>query len=253
MKQKYFLLTVVFFMLGLTKSHAGWYQCFNYEGTIGKYPITLSIQITENYFGEKGKKEFNINGVYKYDKYNNPIKLEGTLKDNKIQLYESYNGKVSATLEFNFSEKISNGYWTNLESKKVLPLSLKYSSKLIDTDEEDVFESIDILQLHSLKDYYFIGTYSKDSNETRARMEKLKIVNKKDNSVFQIIDFNDLGYKVGNVITIIYQNIKINNSIKNKINVWCDVGRMGGWFTLSFNKQKNKFITNYELNIDGPN
>lgn len=253
MNQKNFSLTVIFFILGLTKSYAGWYKCYNYEGTIGKHPIALSFQITEGYFGEKEKKEFNINGVYKYDKYNNPIKLEGILKNNKIRLYESHNGKVSAILEFDFSKKTSIGFWTDLESKKVLSLNLNYDSKLIDTNERYIFKSIDILQLYSLKDFYFIGNYSKNKGELRAKMEKLKIINKKDNSIFQVIDFNDLDYNVGNVITIIYQNIEINDVIDNKLDVWCDIGRMGGWFTINFDKQKNKFITNYELNIDGAN
>ncbi len=242
---------VILVLLGLTKSYAGWYTCYNYKGTLGKYPITLSIQVTEGFFGEKGKKEFNLNGVYKYDKYNNPIKLEGILKDNRIRLYESHNGKVSAILEFDFSKEISNGYWTDVATKKVLSLNLKYHSELIDTHEEYFFEHIDILQLQALKDFYFIGSYSKDKGEMRARLEKFKIINKKDNTVFQIIDFSDLDYTVGNVITIIYQNIEINDFKKNKLDVWCNVGRMGGWLTLNFDKRKNKFTTNYVLNIDG--
>ncbi|MGJ8659994.1 MAG: hypothetical protein ACSHWV_09070 [Cellulophaga fucicola] len=253
MKQKYLLLITVFLILGLTKSYAGWYQCYTYEGTIGKYPITLSIQITEGYFGEKDKKEFTINGVYKYDKYNNPIKLIGTLKNNRVKLYENYADKESAILEFEFSEKFSKGYWTDLKSKKTLPLNLTYVSKLIDTSEDESFKNVEILQLNSLKDYYFIGIYSKEQSTHKAYMSKIKIIKKQDNSVFQVIDFNDLDYSVGNVITVIYQNIEINDLINSKLDIWCDVGRMGGWFTLSFSKEKNKFISNYELNIDGPN
>ncbi|MCL5244457.1 hypothetical protein M4I21_01465 [Cellulophaga sp. 20_2_10] len=253
MKKKFLLLSTVFLILGLTKSYGGWYQCYNYEGKIGEYPITLSIQITEGYFGEEDKKEFTINGVYKYDKYNNPIKLIGSLKNNRIKLYENYNDKESAILEFEFLEKISKGYWTDLKSKKTLPLNLTYVSKLTDKSEDASFENVEILQLHSLKDYYFIGVYSKEQDANRVYMSKLKIIKKRDNSIFQMIDFNDLDYSVGNVITIIYQNIEINDLVNNKLDLWCDVGRMGGWFTLSFSNEKNKFSSNYELNIDGPN
>ncbi|ADV51273.1 hypothetical protein Celal_4029 [Cellulophaga algicola DSM 14237] len=256
MMKRVFLLMVLFSILGLVKTYAGWYQCYNYKGTVGNYPITLSIQITEGFFGEKDKEIFAINGVYKYDHYNNPIQLEGVLnlKNNKIQLFEKFNDAQTATLEFNFSENIVTGTWTSLQNQKTLPLNLEYVSKLMDTSDADVFENIEILQLNALKDYYFMGVYSKkEAASVRANMQKLKIMNKHDNSVFQIIDFKDLEYNVGNVITLIYQNIEVNNLSENKITVWCDVGRMGGVFTIQFDNLKNKFISDYDLTIDGPN
>lgn len=248
---KYFLLFVIYFALGLSKSYAGWYECYNYEGTIGKYPITLSIQIRDGYFGAEDKKDFNVIGVYKYDKYNNPIKLEGKLKNNQIRLYEYDKGKESAVLDFEFSENISLGIWTNTKSTKTLPINLKYISKLVDTSEFDTYENVEILQLNSLKNFYFIGVYSKKQDEMSAYMDKIKIVSKQDNTLFQEIDFKDLDFKVGNAITIIYQNTEISDLINNHLIVWCDVGRIGGFFTLRLNKQRNKFVTNYELNIDG--
>ncbi len=252
LNQRY-LLIIVFFAIGITKSHAGWYECYNYKGTIGNYPITLSIQITEDYFGEKDKKEFNINAVYKYDKYNNPIKLEAILKNNKIRLYENHEDQQTAVLEFDFSEPISTGYWTNSKNKKRLALNLKYISKLNDKTGNDVFEAVEILQLYALKDYYFMGVYSKGENEMRARMERIKIMNKKDDTLFQIMDFNDLDLSVGNIVTIIYQNITVNDFNNSQVYIWCDVGKMGGWFELKFDKQKNKFISDFELKIEGPN
>ncbi|WP_103867319.1 hypothetical protein [Aquimarina sp. I32.4] len=251
MLKKSVLLTILFLTFGITETYAGWYKCYNYKGTIGKHPITLSIQITEDYFGEKDKKEFNLNGVYKYDKYNNPIKLEGILKNNKIQLYEIYNDKNTAVLEFNFSENKLIGTWKNLQNKKILPLELKYTSSLNDTSDVHTFENVEILQLNSLKDYYFIGVYSKTKDDQRVRMKELKIINKQNDLVFQVLNFNNLEYAVGNVVTIIYQNIEVNDFINKKLDIWCDVGRMGGWFTINYHK--NKFISNYKLNIDGQN
>lgn len=44
----------------VTKTYAGWYECFSYKGNIDKYPISLSLQIKEGYFGEKSKENFNL-------------------------------------------------------------------------------------------------------------------------------------------------------------------------------------------------
>ncbi|MGO4920263.1 hypothetical protein [Maribacter spongiicola] len=251
MSNKPVLLFTLIFILAITKTYAGWYKCYTYKGTIGKSPITLSIQVTEGYFGIKDKQGFNVNGVYKYDKYNNPIKLEGILKNNNIQLYEIYDDKKSAILEFNISEDSVIGTWRSLQNQKTIPLKLKYISKLIDTSDDNVFENIEILQINTLKDYYFVGIYSKNKNEERARMLTLEIFNKRDNSLFQVLDFSDLDFGVGNVITIIYQNIEANSSTNNKLDIWCDVGRMGGWFSLYYDDHKRQFIPNYELNLDG--
>ncbi len=237
----------------MTNTYAGWYKCYNYEGTIDKYPISFSIQITEDYFGEKGKKDFNINGIYKYDKHNNPIKLEGKIdfKTNKACIYEVINNKNTAAFEFYFSENTLNGTWTNLSTKKILPLHLNFLSKLVDTSEEDKFENIEIIQLNSLPDYYFIGIYSKVNGESRAKMDRLKIIRKNDNSIFQILDFSSIETETGNVRTIIYDNVEVVDVKTKELSIWNNIGRMGGYLTVKYNFKKNKFKVNPKPTIDG--
>ncbi|MBS7256310.1 hypothetical protein [Flavobacterium branchiicola] len=249
------IVTVLAFLLVITNSYAGWYECFGYKGKIDKYPISLSFQIKEGYFGEKNKKNFNLIGVYKYESHNNPIRLEGKLdfKKNKVLLYEINNGKYTATFEFEFSKDKSVGVWTNLATNKQLSLELSNTSILIDQIEENEFNNIEILQAASFTEFYFIGEYSKKENYDKAQMDRLKIINKKDNTVFQIIDFSKIKTLTGNIMTIIFDNVEIIDTKKKQFIVWNDVGRMGGYLTITFNSKTKKFKLDPNPVIDGPN
>ncbi|WP_264550614.1 hypothetical protein [Flavobacterium sp. N2038] len=253
MKKK--IVAVLIFLMIITNTYAGWYECFSYKGKIDKYPISLSFQIKDGYFGEKKKKDLNLIGVYKYDNYNNPIRLEGTIdfKKNKVLLYEISNGKYTATFEFEFSKEKCEGVWTNLSTNKKLPLELTNSSILIDQIEENKFCNIEILQAASLAEFYFVGVYSKKENHDKAQMDRLKIISKKDNTVFQVIDFSKIETLTGNVITIIFDNVEVFDPKKKEFIVWNDVGRMGGYLTITFNVKTNKFKLDPNPTIDGPN
>ncbi|MCC9074286.1 hypothetical protein LNQ49_22085 [Flavobacterium sp. F-65] len=247
------LKIIVLLIFGTTNTYAGWYKCYNYKGTIDKYPISFSIQITEEYFGEKAKKAFNINGVYKYDKHNNPIKLEGKIdfKNNKAFIYEIQNNKNTAVFEFNFSEKECNGTWTNLTTKKVLPLHLSFISKLTDTSEKHTFNNIEILQSNSLTDYYFVGIYSKKPEVDRAQMDKLKIIRKSNNSVFQTLNFSKIETQTGNVMTVIYDNVENVNLKTKTLIISNNIGRVGGYLTVEYDSKTNSFKIDPEVSIEG--
>lgn len=255
MTKRLLTIFILLLTLGLTKAYAGWYECYNFKGTIDKYSITLSLQVRQGYSGEKDKKDFNIFGVYKYDKHNDPIRLEGKInfKDNKVLLYEISNNKYSATFEFDFSEIKSNGIWKNLSTNKTMPLQLNFVSKLIDTLEENQFIGIDILQANSLVDFYFVGNYSKTSGDNRAQMNRLKIIKKKDNTVFQTIDFSKIDSPTGNVMTIIFDNVEVINQRAKKISVSNSAGRMGSDLQIIFNSKTKKFKLNPDPIIFGPN
>lgn len=247
------LKIIIFFIFSITNTYAGWYKCYNFKGTIDKYPISFSIQITEDYFGEKAKKGFNINGVYKYDKHNNPIKLEGKIdfKNNKAFIYEIQNNKNTALFEFNFSENNCNGTWVSLTTKKVLPLHLNLVSKLFDTSKETAFETIEILQFNSLTDFYFVGVYSKKIGADSATMNKLKIIRKNDNSIFQILDFSKIETETGNLMTVIYDNV-MNADIKTRqVLISNNIGRVGGYITVNYTSKTKKFKISPEPTIEG--
>ncbi|MDJ1470412.1 hypothetical protein [Xanthocytophaga flava] len=249
------ILSLLFILfLCITQVQAGWYECYTYKGSISKYPITLSIQVRDGFFGEKDKKDFNLIGVYKYDAYNTPIRLEGKLnrQTKKVVLYEVNDQKQRITFEFEFSEKMSTGVWKNLSTQKTFPLHLNYVSKLIELTPESAIVNNEVLQTNSLENYYFIGIYSKQPGEDRVHMDKLKIINKKDNTLFQIIDFSSVETQTGNIKTIVYDNVEVYNPHKKEFLVWNDIGRMGGYLTVAFNPKTQKFELDPEPQIDGP-
>jgi hypothetical protein len=255
MTKRILTILTVLFVLSITRVYAGWYECYNFNGTIDKYPISLSIQVLKGYFGEPDKKAFNLIGVYKYNNHNEPINLEGKLdyKNNKVLLYEISNKKHTASFKFEFSESECNGVWTNLSTNKQLPLHLTYVSKLTDTAETDQFNNIQILQYSSLKELYFVGVYSKIAGERRAQMDKLRIIRKKDNSIFQVIDFSEVDTQTGNIWTIIFGNVETFNATTNEFKVWNNIGKMGGLLTIKFNTKTQKFKLNPNPIPDGPN
>jgi hypothetical protein len=249
------IFTILLFLLtaSTTNVYAGWYACYNYKGTIDKYPITLSIQVNEGYFGEKAKKDFNIIGVYKYDKQNSPIRLEGKMneKDNTVMLYEIHQNQQTAVLEFVFSEQECTGTWKAVSDKNALALHLHFVSKLIDTVPENQAENIEILQMNALKDFYFTGIYSKKEGQDKAQMDYLQIIRKKDNVLFQTIDFSAIETTTGNVSTIIYENVEITDLKTKSVTVWNNIGKMGGYLTIRFNAKTQKFKLNPKPFIEG--
>lgn len=249
-------ISVLFVLLsiGLSPVYAGWYQCYNFKGTIDKYPISFSIQVKPGYFGEKKKKDYNIIGVYKYDKHNQPIRLEGKIDftTNKALLYEINNNSYTASFSFDFSTTTCKGSWQNLQNNTTLPLQLQYVSQLVDTTESDQSPAVEILQAASLKDFYFTGLYSKKAGDDRAQMTELNIINKKDNTLFQVIDLLLVETQTGNVATIVFDNVYMTDDKAKKILVLNNVGRVGGYIIIYFDPKTKKFILNPEPIAEGP-
>jgi hypothetical protein len=245
---------LVLLSIGLSPVYAGWYQCYNFKGSIDKYPVTFSIQVKPGYFGEKEKKHYNIIGVYKYDNHNQPIRLEGKIDftTNKALLYEINNNRYTASFTFDFSVTSITGTWKNLHNNSTLPLTLQYVSQLVDTAESDQFSGIEILQAASLKDFYFTGLYTKKAGDDRAQMTELNIINKKDNTVFQAIDLLLVETQTGNVATILFDNVYITDDKAKKILVLNNTGRVGGYVIIYFDPKTKKFVLNPEPIAEGP-
>lgn len=116
--------------------------CFSaqisYEGKIGDYPVEMVLNMNED----------SANGVYVYSKYNNPIFIHGSFKEEKLTLFESESGKNTAQFIFeNFDENKDeiSGNWTNLKKGNA---SLKVYLKKKDNQNE-------ILQAESTEQFYF--------------------------------------------------------------------------------------------------
>lgn len=246
-----FIIFLTALILTSVKTFAGWYNSYNYVGSIDKYQVTLSFQIKEEYFGEPTKKSYNVIGVYKYNKFNNPIRLEGIF-DQKTQVLKIYeiglNSQVSATFNLNFSSQKLTGSWNN--GKGSLKVNLQLVNKLSDLSDE-AFDDVNILQFPSLKNYYFIVVYAKKSKSTRAYMSALKIIKKESNETFQTLNFENIETPTGNVMTIIYDNITIGKG--NNFLVSNEIGRVGGYLNVRFNVKDRRFVLNPEPVAEGGN
>ncbi|MVN90490.1 hypothetical protein [Mucilaginibacter aquatilis] len=239
------MLRILFFILfcATTNAYAGWYECYNFEGTIGKFPITLSMQVRKGYFGEPAKKKFNVIGVYKYNKYNSPIRLEGIFdeRSKQVTLYEVSGKSYSAVLQFVFSEKQCPGSWQNKATVNKLRVSLTFVSKLLDLEPEQVFSGVDILQAQSLTRFYFIACYNKVSGADKAVLSELKIFQKNNGKIFQVIDLSNVEDAIGNIMTIIYDNLEVVDAEKQKVGLSRNVGNDQAPLIIEWNASSKRF------------
>ena len=248
MKVKILLL---FFFLIAVKGFAGWYEVYNFTGKIDKFPVTFSLQVRSGYFGESEKKDNNVIGVYKYDKFNNPIRLEGKFdqKNNRIEVYElDAKDKISATFSLILKSKTLSGTWKN--NQKQLNVTLQLKDKLSDLANEQ-YQNIEILQYQTLKDYYFVGIYKKDSKSKDAVMRDLKIINKKTNQTFQTLNFDAVETPTGNLMTIIFDNVSAD--ITNDFIIFNSYTRVGGYLMVKYNSAKKRFVLNPVPIAEGEN
>ena len=98
----------------------------SYTGFIDKYPIEL---VTDIYSDGVGR------AIYTYTKYDEPIVIDGQLKQKKLVFFEKdKSGKNKATLTFdNFDAKSKQleGVWKDIMSSKKLKITL---TKAFDID-----------------------------------------------------------------------------------------------------------------------
>ena len=220
---------------------AGWYEVYTFKGRIGKYPITLSFQKNDGYWGKKEK--YNLIGLYKYDKFNTPITLKGYIKDKKVELFVVKNKKKLEKFMFDFSTTKSDGIWSNLKKNSSLPLTLQYIHTIDDRGSSDSFKGLEVVQKVSFKKYYFVAVYKLDKKmPTMAFMSSLKIIEKQSNKLFQEIKFTDDSKEVGNIMTSIFDNIEAVEEKKKLFYLNNNLGRMGDTFIFCWDNKKKKFV-----------
>jgi hypothetical protein len=154
----------------------------SYSGFIDKYPIELVTDIFSD--GE-------TRAIYAYSNYDEPILINGELKQSKLSLYEKdSNGKTKATLTFeNFDIKSNQleGTWKELNSNKQLKIILTKNFD-IDYGENIEWPAREIIQPVSLKDKYFKLVISKAKDNFYANVTGVKIFEKKTDKLIQQID-----------------------------------------------------------------
>ena len=154
----------------------------NYTGFIDKYPIELVTYIYSDGV---------TRAIYTYSNYDEPITINGELKQNKLTLYEKDNNeKNKATLSFdNFDAKSNQlvGNWKDLNSDKQFNITLTKNFD-INYGENIEWKEREIIQPTSFKDKYFKLVISKAKENFYANVTGVKIFEKKTDKLIQQID-----------------------------------------------------------------
>ncbi len=233
---------IIFLIACTSNIYAGWYRCYTYKGKLAGLDIHMYLQIRE--INATSKDSIPVSGVYKYDKYNEPIVLKGFLIKNKsLELIEYQNKNRIAELNFPWNKDALQGMW--LSDKKKYPINLEQIGFLSDLDQDKTSKPTEILMSSSLSCDYLVGVYYKENSDNRARLSDLKIINKKNNKIKQIVSFNKKDRPVGNVSTIIFNSARVWKNIEKgeeSIEIDEDDGQMGQTFFLTYNKELDKFI-----------
>lgn len=186
MKQAISILTLLLTSINL-------FSQTTYTGFIDKYPIEL----VTNIYGDGDAR-----AIYAFTNFDEPIVIKGTLKKNKLSLFEKdKSGTNKATLtfdNFNVSDKEVKGNWTDLKTGKQLKIEL---TRLFDVDYGDSIEWKDreILQSVSLGDKYFKLVVSKAKGDFNAKVTGIKILQKKTDTLIQRIDLECQLWGLNNV------------------------------------------------------
>lgn len=195
-----------------------WYSIRNFEGSVGPYPIAMSIQYIDN------SKE-NIMGSYFYKNRSTPIPLHGLIKDDFITMCEVsgskdysqeiiqgddfYPEKCEFNLRVNGKELI--GSWVKNTKKFDVKLTLMQSwdKKYLTGD------SLRIPYWGSDDDYAFFGVYKEKGG--KLSVNDIEVVEKKTGDVIQHINPQSDKCEFGFYMTYVYQNIErsVNGSYLN--------------------------------------
>ncbi len=153
----------------------------SYRGFIDKYPVELVTLIYS---------DRDVRAVYAYSKFDEPIAIDGEIKEGKLTLFEKDNeGKNKATLTFDdFDAKTAQlkGTWKYLHSNKQLNISLTKDFD-VDVGYDLAWATKEIIQPVSLKNKYFKLVISKTKGDFSAHVTGVKIFEKGTDKLIQHI------------------------------------------------------------------
>jgi hypothetical protein len=156
----------------------------SYSGFIGKFPITL---VTDIY------SDGVANATYVYDKFDEPIKINGNVRNNKLTLIEKDARKrTRAVLTFAAFDPKSptlKGVWVNAKNGKKLNIALEKDFELEFGDGIE-YANREIIQTDSLPGKYLMLVVSKTKEDFYARAVAVKIFEKRTDRLLQEIELD---------------------------------------------------------------
>jgi len=220
-----------------------WYRVNNYTGTVGKYPVHVSLQTYT--FGP----HTSVEGSYYYDKRHAPIVLYGretvtsltlcettskTDFDKYLLVGENYDLET-CPFRLTYNDEGLTGIWQN--DKTSLPVSLSSTDVM---DENQIVAgdaSIEIPFWGQTADHSFIGVYE-NSNDSLV-IHYVKVLDKKFGTVIQTIDPQTENCDFGFYMTAIYQNVETVND--STVSFHCYSMRDDISIEYVFNKQAGRY------------
>lgn len=222
---------------------AGWYACKVYKGKIGDDSVVMYLQFVR--WSSVMDTSYKIIGSMFCFNKKEPIKLTGALIKNGMLSLSSREGKKgSKAFDLMYSDSSISGKQSSTGEQKAVFLT-RYAEFNDTLSTKNSGEGItDILIDTSLKHQYMLAEYAKDKRTGDATIKALKIIDKKNNKLYQEISFSNLPYRVGAVMTPIFQNITVGDFNKDgheDIRVWANVGRVGSELFIYYDPQSRKY------------
>ncbi len=225
-----------------------WYVISNYTGSIGNYPVHVSLQTYT--FGA----QTNVKGSYYYDKYRSPIPLYGKetsvgmvlCEVNSDKEYDDYivEGKKydlsACPLKLTHGDDALHGTWQS--KKAMLNVVLNKTASLDKTSVSHHTENaIDIPFWGQTTTHSFIGVYEMNGDDIS--ISQVRAVNKSSGKVDQVIDPQRHNCHFGFYMTAIYQNIERGgNSSQIALNCYSTGGDVSILYGLNKDQHSYTFI-----------
>lgn len=228
------LLASLFVCLLGGEAFAGWYHVETYIGTIGAFPIHLSVQYNDS-FGSG----ITVKGSYFYDSRMIPIPLYGIRAAGKLQLCE-ISGKEQfwkvmvvgskmpvktddCPFTLDISDGALNGQWKS--AAKTYDVKLNRVGMLDDTGDDGKIEgAVEIPFWGQTAEHAFVGTYGKVGS--MICLIRVAVVDKKTRSEASTLKLDNDDCTAGLMMTPIYMNIE-DGSEPDTIMVNYRRGRVG--------------------------
>lgn len=161
-----------------------------YKGFIGKYPIELAVDVTD---------EDVFHAYYLYTNYGTSIHLMGTIKSTQLVLLEMEKRKESFNIDnFNPNSMSLEGTWYDNYETRNKQLAVKLQ-KVADLGS-NYFNNVEFLQSASLTNLYFKVMLSKESGDYAPRVTGVKVYEKKTNRLVQKISLDGVSFSGFNCV-----------------------------------------------------
>lgn len=244
------ICSVIFLLLNGT-AYAGWYQITNYQGTIGSYPVHLSLQYYES-FGSG----LVFRGSYYYDRRQSPIPLYGKYNaDGNAELCEVHDKNEFQVMVYGRKEGFdttgcnllltltssgAEGIWRN--DKTTLEVKLQRTGLLDNTGAEPVISGdIEVPFWGQTSQHSFRGIYT--AAEYGLTVSSINVIEKRTGKQVQQLLPHEAGCDFGFLMTPVYMNLEdFTHAGQEQVMLNCYVRGSEEHVVYVFNKQQKKFV-----------